>query len=531
MAINLPIVSTFDGKGVTGAISGIQNLGAKLLGLGAIVAGAFAVRAIVDFGRESIEAAQAVEVANNRLRAVAEATQVFGERTNQVTAGLIKFAESQEMVIGKDAEMIKGVQAVLLSFKSLSSSAGQAGGSFERATKLAFDMAAVLGGDASSQAMALAKALEDPEKGLTALRRAGTLFTEQQTEQVRAMVASGDLLGAQKLILDEVTSQYGGAAEATATFSEKLTLAFDNVKEAAGKALLPVFERFAQYLINDVIPPITKFFEEDFPPLLTRFEEAWNNLQPIFGEIGDSIKNMFNIPDDQGLLQGLLDRIAALEANPEFQEFLDGVVQAFKDWWPEMEKLMPDLMDLATELLPLLLQLVILLGPTILQLAILFSRLAIGVHEVATEMGILGVDGPKWGKILFTVVAPYLSGLIGLFDELADAIKRAWEWWTKLTNAGGGGLSNVNRFQGLSGGRAMGGPVTSGSMYAVGERGPELFIPSQNGTIIPNNAMGGSVYNITVNAGMGSDPVRVGEYVVSAIKRYERASGKVFASA
>ena len=44
--------------------------------------------------------------------------------------------------------------------------------------------------------------------------------------------------------------------------------------------------------------------------------------------------------------------------------------------------------------------------------------------------------------------------------------------------------------------RAAGGPVTSGSPYIVGERGPELFVPGRSGTIIPNNAMGGSQVNV-----------------------------------
>ena len=43
--------------------------------------------------------------------------------------------------------------------------------------------------------------------------------------------------------------------------------------------------------------------------------------------------------------------------------------------------------------------------------------------------------------------------------------------------------------------RASGGPVTSGSSYLVGERGPELFVPKSSGNIIPNNQMGGSQSN------------------------------------
>ena len=47
-------------------------------------------------------------------------------------------------------------------------------------------------------------------------------------------------------------------------------------------------------------------------------------------------------------------------------------------------------------------------------------------------------------------------------------------------------------------GKAMGGPVTGGTSYIVGERGPELFTPGSSGMITPNHALGGST-NIVVN--------------------------------
>ena len=37
--------------------------------------------------------------------------------------------------------------------------------------------------------------------------------------------------------------------------------------------------------------------------------------------------------------------------------------------------------------------------------------------------------------------------------------------------------------------RALGGPVHTGSPYMVGERGPEMFVPSSHGTIIPNHQL------------------------------------------
>ena len=54
--------------------------------------------------------------------------------------------------------------------------------------------------------------------------------------------------------------------------------------------------------------------------------------------------------------------------------------------------------------------------------------------------------------------------------------------------------------------RAVGGPVSAGQPYLVGERGPELMIPSSNGKIIPNNQLGGGgsvVVNQTINVSTG----------------------------
>ena len=55
-------------------------------------------------------------------------------------------------------------------------------------------------------------------------------------------------------------------------------------------------------------------------------------------------------------------------------------------------------------------------------------------------------------------------------------------------------------------GRAMGGPVAGGRPYLVGERGPELMVPAGNGTVVPNNALGGGgvtvVQHINVTTGV-----------------------------
>ena len=58
----------------------------------------------------------------------------------------------------------------------------------------------------------------------------------------------------------------------------------------------------------------------------------------------------------------------------------------------------------------------------------------------------------------------------------------------------------------LSGFKAMGGPVTGGQPYMVGERGPEIIVPSRNGSVVPNNQLGGGgvtvVQNINITTGV-----------------------------
>jgi tape measure domain-containing protein len=66
-----------------------------------------------------------------------------------------------------------------------------------------------------------------------------------------------------------------------------------------------------------------------------------------------------------------------------------------------------------------------------------------------------------------------------------------------------GAMSGTGTGGGLLGGlfkeRAVGGPVSAGSSYMVGERGPELFTPKHGGNIVPNNALGGGSTNVVVN--------------------------------
>lgn len=169
-------------------------------------------------------------------------------------------------------------------------------------------------------------------------------------------------------------------------------------------------------------------------------------------------------------------------------------------------------------------------------------------RDVADLKGQL--DGPlasgadRAGKAIETALAKAArTGSLG-FDDLrrvalstlaeiaASAIKT--DLAGLFGGSGGGILSSLASAAGsLFGGapgRATGGPVTGGSAYVVGERGPELFVPTASGRIATGGAQGGPV-NITVNVATPRDAApafmqRTGAQVARAVRHaLDRADG------
>ena len=132
-------------------------------------------------------------------------------------------------------------------------------------------------------------------------------------------------------------------------------------------------------------------------------------------------------------------------------------------------------------------------------------------------------------EIIGQLVSGVGSELTGLFETLIEGT----EDWNKelqnvlksmsklLLNAGLNLIGSQNRGNPLGqllGFRANGGPVSAGSPYIVGEKGPELFTPSTSGNITPNSALGGNtVVNITVNENGGSSSTSQGDKAKEAL--------------
>ncbi|TRW14358.1 tail tape measure protein [Glacieibacterium frigidum] len=110
-----------------------------------------------------------------------------------------------------------------------------------------------------------------------------------------------------------------------------------------------------------------------------------------------------------------------------------------------------------------------------------------------------------------------------LADIAASAVKADLGALFGGSGGGGGGLlGSIASLFGGKPGRATGGPVTGGSAYLVGERGPELFVPTAAGRVQPLGGRG--TVNVTVNVAAPRDAAprvmaQTGAQVARAVSR------------
>jgi hypothetical protein len=225
----------------------ISGLGTDLVKLSAPVTGFFAValRAAADSNKEF-----------QQLKAVLASTQGVAGVTEQAA---IDLAAGFEKTTNFSKEATLSAENMLLTFTNLKSNV------FPDATKIVLDMSQALGQDLKASAIEVGKALNDPIKGVTALRRVGVQFTEAQEKQIKTLVETGHTLDAQKLILKELNTEFGGSAEAAVKADGGFTQLQNTVHDlmvAVGDDLAPAFSNIVGQ-IKPIIAQITEWITQN----------------------------------------------------------------------------------------------------------------------------------------------------------------------------------------------------------------------------------------------------------------------------
>jgi hypothetical protein len=464
MAVTIPIISEFEGKGISKAIAEFKQLEgagkkAQFALKKAALPAAAALGAIALAAKGTIAAGEAAATANARIAQINESMDLFGDATDKVNARLIEYANITARATGVDQNQIKATQAKLLTFGELAKTADEAGGAFDRATAAAVDMAAAGFGEASMNAVQLGKALQDPIKGITALAKSGVTFTEQEKDKIATLVESNQMLEAQDMILKAIEKQVGGTAEATANDSDKMKVAFSQLSESIGILLLPAFAALTSIMLK-----------------VADFAREHSTLIVILG----------------GVIGGLAATILIANAAMKAYQAIQILIAA---------------------------KTAIVTAATAAFNAVLYANpIGLVVIAIAALVAAFVILEKKFGVV--SKVAEFLGNafkqyIIEPLQTVLDLVGKVISALGKIPGVSGvagavGGL--IGKIPGL----ADGGIVTGPTLAVVGEAGPEAVIP-----LSKMNQMG----NVTININANVADERLGDVIVNALRQYNRRSG------
>lgn len=288
--------------GIKKAESATQKFSSSLSGVTKLLKSTFALagisvgtKAIVNFGKEAVKSA---ESANKTLNILNNTLKVTGASAWTTSEDLIKMSEEIAYSTNYTVGEIQDMQSVLLGFKNIT------GDTFREASNAITDMATVMGMDLKSAVQTVGKALDDPIKGLDSLRRQGFAFTDEQKEELKQLVENGEQLKAQKIILDELNTTYGGSAKSAQSSFDKQRDAVISFKETLGNQLIPVLDVFAEKSATSFSTLTEKIKTIDFSEIAGTVEYSVQVITEYFGIFYNNAKE---------LVKGLAERFGDVE--------------------------------------------------------------------------------------------------------------------------------------------------------------------------------------------------------------------------
>ena len=268
-AVIARIVSQYSDKGSKAAQKDIANMGKKIdnwskkavksYAVAAAAAGAFAYK----IGKESVQAA--IDDSKSAAMLANTLKNVTGATNTQIAAVEDYISKTQKLVNVSDTDLRSSLNTLVTATGDVTTA--------QFLQTRALDAAAGSGKDVAAVTAAMAKASNG---NYTAL---GKMFPQID----KATLASKDF----SKILGILEGDYKGAAEAVAKQDPftALKLQFGEVAEKLGLVLLPEVQKFAQYIISDVIPNVEDWIElndeklkDSFVTILTLMERTVTGL-------------------------------------------------------------------------------------------------------------------------------------------------------------------------------------------------------------------------------------------------------------
>ena len=542
MAINIPIITSLEDKGIKAAQAAFSNfktaVGDAQGGMGKFKAGSKVALDAVAANAASFAVAGGIALAKFAM----EGVQAF----QNLALGAEKFATSTGLAIEDASRYMEVAGDIGIPIDAVSTAIGRLnktiGADPDKVRELGVDLVYLADGSLDVNATFLntierIKGIKDPaEKAKVAAQLLGKGWQSMST---LIEMGADDLNAALGKVSDTkvISAEELKKAKEFRDTMDDLNDAMEDLKLSLGQSLVPMLTDIAKIFgsINDVrgwisdLPGVSIFttaiskISSPIALVSTALDGLGSAAGFVFDLFSDEKEVIPVFADDMVLAREDTDNFktaikqARLDAILPFTNAVDGMSTALMN------------ADNAWKVLTDNLEQEVALDQAKIKLAELeaAAKLAFGSGRQAD------IDAYEQKALDFVTALAAISG--GMSDisskeilirfktqgpaaaiELAEWIARGAEY---------GGLSPVDALN-LAGistlpARALGGPVMGNNTYLVGEQGPELFTPSSAGNITPNHAMGGGgTINITVTS---ADP----NEVVRALQTYVRQSGPV----
>ena len=422
----------------------------------------------------------AITAGSDFQQATGAVASVFKEDADVIRANAEKAAEALGLSRTEYMELATVLGAGLKN-KGIADFTGQT----EDLITIGADLAAQFGGSTSDAVDALASAMRgerDP------IERYGVSINDAalKAEALRKGIYDGigplteqeKALATLSLVAEQTADAQGTFAREADTYAgsqARLGATWDNLKTQLGTALLPVLTDLSQWFLNEGLPAIQEFggwVRDDLWPALS---EGWETVRPALEEFQTIIADAFG-DDSSGNVKSFADTIT--------------------------QDIIPALSTFAANVLPVVATAIAVVITAAEKVGAVFEFQATVVRGVSSFLlstfinimetfqtmleALVQVPGFGWAKTAAAKMQPVIDKAKGIKSAIDNIPKSKTVRITVSTHYI---ASYSSRFDeaptGYTPGRAAGGPVRKGQPYIVGEKRPELFIPDQNGTIIP----------------------------------------------
>lgn len=491
----------------------VDGFGSKLGGIAKLAAGAFAVGAVVDFGKSAFSAASDLEQMQGSLDAV------FGA-VSESRVQMTKWSVAAQDSVGLSERAYAQVASVIGSqLKNAGVPMDQLAGKTNALIQQGADMSAVFGGTAADAVDALSSVLKgefDPiEKYGVSLNQStinAELAARGQDKLTGAALKQATTQAALDIVTKQTAQTQGQFAAQSGTAAEKaqtLGAWFDNLQASIGSYLLPIFVQLVDFIRGTVGPVFDKLTSDSGPlgpifdsvgnaigtliPIVTGLiTELGPKLGPIIGEIGGIIQN-FLVPAFNTIVSFVRDY-----AIPIFKSVLgpvlDGVGKYFHIVSDAIMRNKDTFIGLYDKVKPFL----------------EFLK-----NDVAPFLGnVLG----KAFEVLGTIMGKVIDAIAWILDKAGDVIGFIGDVGSFLFGGGGGGGGQAKpKGAGqLLGATATGSARLFGATSSLGGgAGPSLA----GGSLV----QAGDTYTITVTGAL--DPVAVADQIARMLDQRARRIG------